>query len=117
MSQPTIDCDSCGRAGRCNKHSWCTACQRRWERAGRPEAGPPPRRTGRYGEYHELTREQHYTLANAATRMGVSHRTAQRYEARLRREGVAPVTYESGRYGIHATRPAAFSTQHEMAVA
>lgn len=44
---------------------------------------------GRIETYAELTREQYYTLENAAARMGISVRTAQRYEARVREmEGV-----------------------------
>ena len=116
MSLRVIECDSCGQEKEHWGHGWCHACWNLWDRAGRPDTGPPPKRYGRYGEYFELTREHHYTLANAAARMGVSHRTAQRYEARLRKEGVPPVTYESGRFGVLASRPA-FSAQHEMAVA
>lgn len=115
MSRRIIDCDSCGQEKEQGGYGWCEACRKRWAHAGRPEAGPPPTRYGRYGEYFELTREQHYTLANAAARMRISHRTAQRYEARLRKEGVPPVTYESGQLGVLAIRP--FSPQHEMAVA
>jgi hypothetical protein len=116
MSQRIIDCDSCGREMKHQAHGWCKACWGRWDRAGRPAVGPPPKRYGRYGEYYELTRDQHYSLRGAAARMGVSHRTVQRYEARLRKEGVPPVTYESGQLGVLAIRPA-FSTQHEMAAA
>jgi hypothetical protein len=111
MSRRIIFCDSCGNTGGHRGYGWCTACYFRWDRAGRPDAGPPPRRNGRYEEYAELTRDQHYTLRNAAARMGVSTRTAERYEARLRADGWPPVTYQSGRYGIHATRTATAHNQ------
>jgi hypothetical protein len=96
MNGQIITCDSCGKdKERYRNWPWDRACWNRWDRAGRPDTGPPPRRTGRYGEYFELTREQGYTLENAAARMEISIRTAQRHEARLRREGVPPITYES----------------------
>jgi hypothetical protein len=110
-------CDSCGHEKEHNRQQWCPTCRNRWDRAGRPAGGPPPRRTGRWEEYAELTREQGYTLTNAAARMGVSHRTAQRYEAWLRDAGVPAPTYESGRFGVLATQAASRSAQPEMAVA
>jgi hypothetical protein len=117
VSGEVITCDSCGRDKvRYRNSPWDHACWKRWDRAGRPDTGPPPRRTGRYGEFFELTREQHYSLENAAARMRVSVRTARRYEARLRREGAQPITFESSRLGVLATRSAS-SAQHEMAVA
>lgn len=106
-----IECDSCGEEKTHQAYGWCKACWGRWDRAGRPAAGPPPSSYGRYEEYYELTREHHYTLKNAAARMAVCERTAQRYEAHLRRQGIAPATYESGRLGVLVTR-AASSRQH-----
>jgi hypothetical protein len=117
VSRRTITCDRCGQNKPHHARGWCHACWDRWDRAGRPDTGPPPRRTGRWEEYYELTREQHYTLENAAARMRISLRTAQRHETRLRKQGAAPAAYESGRYGVLATRPAAFSTQYGQEVA
>jgi hypothetical protein len=117
MNRRIITCDRCGYNKPHHARGWCHACWDRWDRAGQPPEGPPPRRTGRYGEYFELTREHHYSLKNAAARMGVSERTAQRYETRLKQEGAAPATYECGRYGVLVTRPAAFSAQYGQEVA
>lgn len=94
--QPIIDCDSCGRRREHHAHRWCKACWCRWDRAEQPDTGPPPRTTGRWEEFRELTREQHYTLENAAARMGISERTAWRHEARLRAAGVPATTHERG---------------------
>lgn len=115
MSGRIITCDSCGERKHHHGYGWCGACWKLWDRAGRPAAGPPPRRTGRVGEYLELTREQGYTLADAAARMNISHRTAQRHEARLRKEGVPPLN--TVRFGVLATRPAVFTAQYGQAVA
>lgn len=106
MSTPIIFCDSCGNTAPRGGFDWCIPCYNRWARAGRPDTGPPPRRNGRYEEYAELTREQHYTLRNAAARMGISERTAWRYEARLRAAGIPPATYQSGRVGALTTHAA-----------
>jgi hypothetical protein len=113
----TIECDSCGRHRPHKGRDWCGACHSRWLRADCPDTGPPPPRNGRYEEYYELTREQHYTLANAAARMGICERTAYRYEARIAKAGTGRSTYQSGRLGVLVTRPAAFSTMNGQEVA
>jgi hypothetical protein len=95
MSARIIECDSCGEASPHRSHELCRACFNRWDRAGRPDTGPPPRRTGRWEEYRELTREQNYTLKNAAARMRISTRTAERHEARLRAMGIPPVACQA----------------------
>lgn len=84
MSNRVIICGCCGEPGRYYVNGWRQACGRRWVRAGRPAAGPPPPRWRRWDEYAELTREMGHTLYQAADRMGISSRTAWRYEARLR---------------------------------
>jgi transposase-like protein len=109
-----ITCDSCGEEKEHHAHGWCVSCWKRWDYSGRPDTGPPPRQYGRWEEYLELTREQGYSLRNAAARMGITKRTAQRYEARLRQEGVPPIAYESSQIGVLATRPMAFSARNEM---
>lgn len=65
-------------------------CWRRWRDAGFPESGlPQPGRpwqfaaAGRHEDYAEL-RSWGLSLAEAADRMQVTRRTAQRYEAALR---------------------------------
>lgn len=45
---------------------------------------------GRWEEYRELTRDQHYTPEDAAAHMGIRPRTAERYEAGLRALGIPP---------------------------
>jgi hypothetical protein len=91
----TITCVSCGRRGKNRGHRKCSACYNSDTRAAsRPWTGPGPHGrgvskgaviiAGRIEDYAELTREQYYTLPNAAARMGISERTAWRYEARLR---------------------------------
>lgn len=99
MSRQIITCDSCGQERELSGRGWCAPCWKRWDYAGRPDTGPPPRRIGRWEEYLELTREQHYTPANAAARMGICRRTAERHEARLRAMGIPPVIYQSGQLG------------------
>jgi hypothetical protein len=116
MSFRIITCDSCGQEKEHQAHGWCDPCWKRWDYAGRPDTGPPPRQYGRWEEYLELTREHGYNLTNAASRMGISVRTAQRHEARLRKAGVPPIAYESSRVGVLATRPA-FAAQHGQEVA
>lgn len=41
MSRPTITCTSCSRQRPHKAHGWCTGCYMRWDRAGRPDTGPP----------------------------------------------------------------------------
>ena len=84
MSDRWIRCTSCENYRRHYGRRWCKACWKRWDAAGRPKAGPPPSPYRRWDEYAELTREMGHTLRQAAGRMGVSVRTAQRYEARLK---------------------------------
>ena len=105
MTARIIECDSCGEEKPHQAHGWCDPCWKRWIYFGRPDSGPPPRRTGRWEEYAELTREHGYSLKNAAARMGISERTAQRHEARLRAEGV-PLINETSRLGVLATQVA-----------
>ena len=69
---------------------WCHNCSERWRYHGRPASGPPPSRQqvggpryGRIEDYAEL-RAWGETLEHAAERLGVTARTAQRYEAALR---------------------------------
>ena len=72
---------------------YCNPCDHRWLYHGRPEGGPPPprhaspgSRAGRLEDYAEL-RAQGKTLLEAAKRVGVSKRTAEKYQAALRRTG------------------------------
>lgn len=90
---------------------WCKRCYNIWYNAGRPDPGPPlpssqrgahprqiavarrsirraiaanqARADGRREDYAWLRNEQGLTIAQAAERMRVSHRTAQRYERAL----------------------------------
>jgi hypothetical protein len=74
---------------------WCKNCRSRWVYHGRPSGGPPPARpypagpvAGRLEDYAEL-RAQGLSRAAAALRLGVTIRSAIRYESRLRSEGLA----------------------------
>lgn len=72
---------------------YCPACYKRWADHGYPAGGPPLQRTGtgpkagragRIEDYAWLRLEQGYDAVSAAIRLGVTRRTAQRYEAALR---------------------------------
>jgi len=72
------------------RHGLCPNCYLRWRNAGFPEAGPPaPLRpwgrtlAARLEDFTELL-SWGVALPDAARRVGVSLRTAERYEARLR---------------------------------
>lgn len=84
MSSNRITCSSCWQWRRHYARRWCRPCWLRWEQAGRPESGPPPSPYRRWDEYYELTQEMGHTRRQAVERMGISLRTALRYEARLR---------------------------------
>ncbi|SET51438.1 hypothetical protein [Nonomuraea wenchangensis] len=79
---------------------WCSACYQRWKRAGRPAEGPPPpmsredarqlaiasvraNAAARREDYREL-RSWGEPRDQAAARIGVTWRTAGRYERVLR---------------------------------
>jgi hypothetical protein len=90
-----ITCVSCQRLAKNYSRERCRACARAdayaaanpCDRPGPHGRGVPKGAVvlaGRIEDYVELTREQCYTLENAAARMGISVRTAQRYEARVR---------------------------------
>lgn len=71
-------------------HGLCRNCWVRWRAAGFPEDGPsapvrPWERVyaARFEDYQEL-RSWDVSVADAAVRVGVSVRTAERYETRLR---------------------------------
>lgn len=82
-TKPKAPCCCCGERPRRYSNGWCKPCWNRWDYAGRLGPGPPPRRCGRWDEYAELTREMGHSLRQAAERMGISVRTAWRYEARI----------------------------------
>lgn len=79
------------KAGYAGFRGYCPRCYCRWRDHGYPESGPPAERVqvvgrsaaGRLEDYAEL-RSWGLTLAEAATRMQVTRRTVQRYEAALR---------------------------------
>jgi hypothetical protein len=109
-----IDCAACRRRRPHYSRNWCSPCYQRWWRAGMPAGGPPParplstkrlaavrtaaalaraarttRRKGRIEDYSWLLRDQGATRVEAAARVGVSIRTAQRYDAYLRQAQAA----------------------------
>src|SRR4051794_5745345 len=102
-----IDCAACRRRRPHFGRRWCSSCYQRWWRAGKPDGGPPPmrassakqiaaahaaaalaraayaaRRAGRIEDYTWL-RGQGASRTEAARRVGVTIRTAQRYDAHL----------------------------------
>lgn len=98
-----IRCACCGREGKHHARGWILTCYKRWLRAGKPEEGPPPplslpeigrmhsaAKAGRVEDYEWLTRDEGLTLYAAAERLGISSRTAWRYERALRESVAAP---------------------------
>ena len=82
-------CRECGGRPRGGylRQELCGACYDRWLRAGKPEGVPVPwsGKRGRVEDYAELRLERHLSVAAAALRLRVCQRTAERYEAELRR--------------------------------
>ena len=74
----------------CGFRGWCPRCYRRWLNHGKPLSGPPPVRRGSGGrgscqlDDYEFLRSWGYTREQCAGRLGVTKRTIERYEARLR---------------------------------
>jgi hypothetical protein len=91
VSARRVTCASCGQWRRYHSNGWCKCCWRRWVDAGRPASGPPPSPYRRWPEYAELTRDMGHTLRQAAERMGISERTAWRYEAHITTEQTTDV--------------------------
>jgi hypothetical protein len=98
VSARIVTCRCCGKTGQHAAHGWIGPCWHRWRRAGKPAGGPPPAPTraehnalaragytakaaGRAEDYFWLREEQGMTRLHAAERLGISQRTAQRYEA------------------------------------
>lgn len=80
-------------------HGWATPCYRRWERAGRPDGGPPVPKphtaTGRPAtraetaqrmERFTVLRTQGLTVAAIAAEMGIHLRAAEHYAAKYRQQ-------------------------------
>ena len=71
---------------------YCRRCYVRWMEHGFPASGPPAKRVqvtggraaGRVEDYAWLRERERLTRQEAATRLGVTIRSALRYEARLR---------------------------------
>jgi hypothetical protein len=91
-------CRCCRRLAPHKAFGWCIACYQRWNRAGRPSSGPPPRaqdpiaaaeagrraaKAARMEDYQDL-RSWDVRRDVAAARIGVSVRTVERYERDLR---------------------------------
>lgn len=101
-NQPRQDvCASCGRFRKIRAHDWCDSCYVRWDRAGRPESGPPPvmtqpertaaaiarlaaRTAARIAAIREMDR-QRLSTREIAWRLDVTSRTVERLRARIRR--------------------------------
>lgn len=99
----SIRCSCCGRFGRHKAFTMCVACYQRWDRAGRPDTGPPPRtqdpvsaaaagrraaKQARMEDYQEL-RSWGETREQAAARLGVCTETTRRYDRALREQVTA----------------------------
>lgn len=100
MTPRIVRCASCDRFGPHKAHDWCSSCYLRWLKAGKPEDGPPSRcpdpvaaaaegrrraAHGRREDYQEL-RSWGETREQAAARVGVCHRTTQRYDRAMREQ-------------------------------
>ncbi|MEU6778631.1 helix-turn-helix domain-containing protein [Nonomuraea angiospora] len=81
------------RAVQVKKRNLCRACDLRWQRAGRPDAGPPPPSKGgrpRDGSTDDRAAETRRLLAGGSTltelaeRYGVTHQTVMYYRDRPR---------------------------------
>lgn len=93
MSARVGTCTYCKRRMRIHARTWCRSCYGRWDRAGRPSSGPPPRPerpqrtpwipTGRIGlaqlaRYGQLVAEG-ATRERIAWEMSIGDRQIQRY--------------------------------------
>ena len=85
-NRPEILCACCHNFGTHKARNLCTHCYDRHENAGTLHHHPPLRAwvatRGRVDDYAHLRRA--LTIQDAAARLGVAKRTAERYEARLR---------------------------------
>lgn len=81
-------CSHCGKRPRAHRNGLCKICYNRWVYYGRPEDGPPPPYAAKLArmEDYAFLRAQGKTRVEAAERMGICRRTAERYEAQLRRQ-------------------------------
>lgn len=78
-------CACCGLEGWHAARGWRHACYQRWVYAGQPAGGPPAKGAAadRVEDYAEL-RSWGLTRQAAADRLGLSIRTLQRYDQRLK---------------------------------
>jgi len=89
----TCSC-GCGTRGRHGGRGWIHACYSRWIRAGKPAEGPSSRagsvnlhtqrKLGRLEDYAWLRTSLNLSIDQAAVRVSVCRRTAERYEADLK---------------------------------
>lgn len=85
-----VNCECCGRQGKHVAHGFIQACYDRWDYAGKPIPRiPPPGPQGRRDDYEDLTRSSGVTMGDASTQVGVSTRTAWRYESLIKQRGTA----------------------------
>lgn len=99
-SSRAVRCTCCTRFGPHKAFGWCVACYQRWDRAGRPDTGPPLRprdpiaaaeagrraaKAARIEDYLEL-RSWGETREQAAARLGVCEETTRRYDRALREQ-------------------------------
>ncbi|WP_143022302.1 hypothetical protein [Nonomuraea maritima] len=78
------------------KRLLCRACNERWQRAGRPDTGPPPPSKGgrprdratdeRAAETKQALADGTATLTELAERFGVTHQTVMYYRDRAEEE-------------------------------
>lgn len=96
-----VHCPECGQRRAQGLGEWCSACARRWIRAGRPAGGPPPPEDKRSPEHVErlaagrraakASRVEDYadllsfglTREEAAARLRVTVRSTYRYDRAL----------------------------------
>ncbi|WP_289009372.1 hypothetical protein [uncultured Thermomonospora sp.] len=80
---PIRVCAECGREREHEAHGLCRTCYTRWRRRAALAAGRVPRIAARVQDYAEV-RSLGETRETACARLGISVRTAVRYEGLLR---------------------------------
>lgn len=93
----TGECTACGneREIRAVRRGWCGSCYRAWQRAGKPDSGPPRPRWSRDPDGHMedtifLLKAGETDNQVLASRVGVTVRSIRRYRQQLQETGVTP---------------------------
>jgi hypothetical protein len=91
-NRPEILCACCRKFGTHKARNLCTTCYDRHENAGTLHHHPLlhawATTRGRVDDYTHLRHTHDLSIGDAAARLGIHKRTAERYEARLRARAV-----------------------------